>query len=150
MKNMYRKYVLTALLILGFGVASTLAFTLIPDTDQDKVPNFYDVDGTASTATITKIRTLPKGGQGTSQIRLKITTSSTSCELYIDVIDNDGSPAATPSAVSAVGATANIVEGVIEVTSLTSTSISMTVTGQNYESGYFEDIESIFISIVDT
>jgi len=146
---MNRKYVLAILLIMGFGVVSTMAFTIDPDTEKDIVPNFYEVDGTASTSTITKIRTLPKGGTESSDIRLLITTSSTSCELYIDIIDDDGSPAATPSSVSAVGATANIVNGVIEVTSLTSTSINLVITGQDYTTGYFEDIESMFISIVD-
>ena len=135
---------------MGFGVVSTVAFSIDPDTEKDRVPNFYGVDGTASTSTITKIRTLPKGGSGSSEVRLLITTSSTSCELYIDIIDDDGSPAATPSAVTAVGATANIVNGAIEVTSLSSTSVNLTVTGQDYDTGYFEDIESIFISIVDT
>ena len=68
MKN---QYIMAALLLIGFGIISTMAFSI--NTNLTLGTNVYDVQSTGSTGDITKVKVVPYITLNGTKIKLTIT-----------------------------------------------------------------------------
>ena len=80
---MKKQYIIAALLLLGFGVISTMAFTIETPTAQ-KLPKVYDFDTSQTSATITKVRVTPFLNKDAIRIKVDLATL-TDDNYYIPV-----------------------------------------------------------------
>jgi hypothetical protein len=82
---MKKQYIMAALLLIGFGIISTMAFTI--NTDLSLGTTVYDVQDSGSTGTISKAKVVPY--QTLDGMKIRLTTTSPTSGNYNITITTD-------------------------------------------------------------
>ena len=154
---MKKQYILVALVLIGLGVISTMAFTLTAGPNvQTEV---FDISDEGANGTITKIKVKPKGSLNKVDIDLQLTDQEVAFDLDINLLgsalDLSG---ATISGSSGIAGIHDVQSGtnIIYFTVLSGGSGTTTWTltidatsGYSGTSTVWEDITSLLVTLAD-
>jgi len=145
-----KKYVLVALLILAFGVVSTMAFTLNPTTS--KIPDAYAVSTSDTSAQVdsVKIRPSKSGDMMIIKITLSSLTDSQDYDIGVELLDSSDNyyDLSTASVDPTENSNSDLANGYYETT-YSATGDTGTVTIKLTKNSIWQDVDDIMITIAD-
>jgi len=150
-----KKYVLVALLILAFGVVSTMAFQLSSTTSE--IPNAYAVDASSTNAQVdsVKIRPSKSGDRMIIKITLSSLTENHKYNIGVELLDTTGTDGYYDLSGSGVTITpeangnSTLASGYYETTYTANSDATQTVTIKMDNSDIWQDVDDIMITIAD-
>lgn len=148
---MKKQYVIAMLLLIGFGVVSTMAFTL--DANLNVGTKVYDIQETGSEATITKVKVRPFKDLDSMRIKVTITPPATAAYNMTVTTDVDFTGCTiTDSETSYLAADSDLANGYLVFNNIGTavTSVTVTITGYTPDpENLWEDMTSLILSVSD-
>ncbi|MCW4049486.1 MAG: hypothetical protein NWE89_07085 [Candidatus Bathyarchaeota archaeon] len=156
---MKKQYLLTILILLGIGIVTTMAFTLQSGTGDAYAPAVYTVSS-ASGPTLSALTVKPEPfTSGQDKIKIQFTASTaTNVQVEITLTDSDGTDVGTLSVDDANCVGVDLTDDVVSEGSgsdtvtfdITATGVTLVLQAGAYDSGLYEDVDSMTVTIYST
>jgi len=149
---MKKQYILVALVLIGLGVISTMAFSI--DSDVDIQTTVYDISDDGAKGSITKIKIKPQGSLNKVKIDISLTDQDVDFDLDLNLLgsnlDLDGATITGPNVgVYTLGSGTNILS-FTDVTAASSCTITIDdSTAYGGSNTVWEDITSVLVTLAD-
>jgi len=150
---MKKQYALVLLLVLGFGIVTTMAFEL--NSPETSIPDAYAVSADETSATVSSVRIRPSKGGDRMVIRFSLgsLTNGEDYNIGVELTDNEGTDGyydlSSPDSVSpAVNGNEVYTEGYYETT-YTASGTTGSITIRLDKDGIWNAVDGIMITIAD-